>query len=445
MRKKKFSLSKLFYDNRFVLVFSIVVSVVFWLVVAIQFSPVVTYTIEDVPVRIYLSNNTVSRNLEPLDNIDYAVDSEGYYVRDDLLVDITVEGQRYIVSGLEADEFSVIATTSDVNSAGTYSLMLTYEPVDEMPDYTITGVSQDYVNVYFDELVTRSLPVRAAVDYNGVEFPDDSYYFVTNGVEVSVSTARATGPKTEIEKATEILASIEVDEKITETERFTAELIAVDENGNPVSYTKSAAVGGAVTVTVPVYKRVELAADIEFINVPVGFDMAAVEYSVLPEKCDFGVTESKFENAEKAIIREIDFNELKAGENVFVVRPDEIADIDMSFSDVEAFAVTVTVNDVVSQDVTVAVANIVVDEAFAGYTVTPAQEGATVTVVGDPVTVGQLTPDDITAAYDFSAIDKQIQGATKLEIPLTVSINNGEKCWAYGQTVVPVTLTPPAQ
>ncbi len=443
MRKKKFSLSKLFYDNRFVLVFSIVVSVIFWLVVAIQFSPVVTYTVEDVPVRIYLSNNTISRNLEPLDNTDYKVDSEGYYVRDDLLVDITVEGQRYVVSGLEADEFNVVATTSDVNSAGTYSLMLTYEPVDELPDYTITGVSQDYVNVYFDELVTRSLPVRASVDYNGVEFPDDSYYFVTNGVEVSVSTARATGPKTEIEKATEILASIKVDEKIRETEKFTADLIAVDENGKALSYTKSAAVGGSVTVTVPVYKRVELDADISFINAPVGFDTASVEYSVLPSKSVFGVTESEFKNLEKAVIREIDFNELKPGENVFVVRPAEISNVDMSFSDIEAFVVNVIVNNAVTKEVTLDTSNIVIDEAFANYTVTPSAESFTVTVVGDSLAVSEITAADITAAYDFSGFDAEFTGETTLEIPLNVSINTGENRWVYGQPVISVTMTPP--
>ena len=54
MKKRKLPISKLFYNNRFAMVFSIIVAVIIWLVVALFFSPEVERVIKNVPVKIEL-------------------------------------------------------------------------------------------------------------------------------------------------------------------------------------------------------------------------------------------------------------------------------------------------------------------------------------------------------------------------------------------------------
>ena len=51
-KKEKLKISDLFYDNRFLLVFSLLAAVVIWLVVAVVLAPEKTVTVKNVPVTI---------------------------------------------------------------------------------------------------------------------------------------------------------------------------------------------------------------------------------------------------------------------------------------------------------------------------------------------------------------------------------------------------------
>ena len=108
-RSKKFSLRSLVTDNRFILVCSLLIAIVFWAAVCISFSPETQVVIEDVPVEIDMENSVPAQ-------YGLQMFGEGSYS-----VDITVSGSRYVVGGklLSKSDFNVIADTSSVTSAGT--------------------------------------------------------------------------------------------------------------------------------------------------------------------------------------------------------------------------------------------------------------------------------------------------------------------------------------
>ena len=54
MKNKKQRFSDLFYDNRFVLVFSLIAAVVIWLVVVVEFSPEITILSRAFPFRLII-------------------------------------------------------------------------------------------------------------------------------------------------------------------------------------------------------------------------------------------------------------------------------------------------------------------------------------------------------------------------------------------------------
>ena len=64
MINKKRKLSDLFYNNRFLLVFSVVAAIVIWIVVAVEFSPETKVTIKNVPIKV-LSTGAKGSTLEP--------------------------------------------------------------------------------------------------------------------------------------------------------------------------------------------------------------------------------------------------------------------------------------------------------------------------------------------------------------------------------------------
>ena len=57
MKTKRFTLRQLFSNTKFLVVFSIVVAFIFWIVVALEYAPVVENEIKDIPVKIDMNNS----------------------------------------------------------------------------------------------------------------------------------------------------------------------------------------------------------------------------------------------------------------------------------------------------------------------------------------------------------------------------------------------------
>ena len=114
MRNSKLSLRRLFSNTKFLVVFSIVVAFIFWIVVAIQYAPVIDNVVESVPVRIDMENSVPDKlGLQIFGNNSYTVD-------------ITVRGNRYDIGGdlITADDFEVVAQTAYVDSSGNHTLKI---------------------------------------------------------------------------------------------------------------------------------------------------------------------------------------------------------------------------------------------------------------------------------------------------------------------------------
>ena len=105
MKAKKLSLRQLFSNTKFLVVFSIVVAFIFWIVVALEYAPVVENEIKDIPVKIDMNNSVPDKlGLQIFGQSDYTIN-------------VTVRGNRYIVGGdlLTADDFEATAQTAYVD------------------------------------------------------------------------------------------------------------------------------------------------------------------------------------------------------------------------------------------------------------------------------------------------------------------------------------------
>ena len=92
-------LRSLLYNNKFVLLLSVILAFGIWIWVSIEKSPEVEVTISSVPVKIDMDNSVPAQlNLQIFGDNNYTVD-------------VTVKGKKFIVSALTADDFSVVAQT----------------------------------------------------------------------------------------------------------------------------------------------------------------------------------------------------------------------------------------------------------------------------------------------------------------------------------------------
>ena len=111
--KKKFSLGSLFYNNRFILPFALVASLVLWLSVNITQNAERERTISDITVNITTENTAVGA-------LGLDVVSGGVGER----VNVTVSGSSYVISSLSASDILITASLSEVTAPGTYEVPL---------------------------------------------------------------------------------------------------------------------------------------------------------------------------------------------------------------------------------------------------------------------------------------------------------------------------------
>lgn len=412
--KKKQRISDLFYDNRFLLVFSVVAAVIFWLVVVVEFGVEVEREIKGVPVSV---------DYEKIEN-DLGLKAFG---QKDFTVDITVSGKKYIVEADDiADDFDVKAVTSYVNAAGNNVLKLSVESDNSL--YEIVGKSADEITVYFDYPGAKEVVVEPEIDFDGEPVADG--YHMGEYIFPESNTVRVTGPETEVNKIEKVVARASVDGRLRQNKTIEAELVALNEKGETVSsYITFNKQSNVINLTLPVYKLAQLPLSCKFANRPSNYvndENLPFIYTVSPAIAQVGVPEKKLESINTLEIMTIDFSQLKDGVNTFKVKASDITNA-VVVDGTEEFTVTVTVNGMTSERV----------KANSEISFINAPEGikyelvkldfSELVFVGPAGSIESIDSENIVLTADLSDVSQDAAG--NVTVPVTVADND---CWLYG-------------
>ncbi|MBQ8082989.1 MAG: hypothetical protein IJ241_02265, partial [Clostridia bacterium] len=295
---KRARVSTLLGDNRALGVIAFLLAIVIWLAVSINESPVVERVVRDVKVE-----------------VDESMPSQlGYeaFGADNLYVDVTVSGKRYEVGDnvLSADDLTVTAVTSSVDSPGKYTLQLRAASKASNPDYKIVGKSKDTVDVFFDAPKTIDVPVEPVVRSSG-NLVDTSKYMTQDPIPSQTSIA-VKGPATYVEQISHAYAFVDTSGNLKNSETFDATLKIVDDNDNAVRYLSTDA-EEAITVTIPVYERTTLPVTVEFSNTPSAYIAKAPKFSISPSTIDVAVDPDQLSGMKSISIGTIDFSQIEPG------------------------------------------------------------------------------------------------------------------------------------
>lgn len=328
---KKISLQSLLSNNKILLVVSFVLAFAVWLAISLNEAPEIERVVENVKVT-----------------IDDSVPSQlGYetFGIDDVYVDITVKGKRYLVGDnvLGADDFTVTAVTSHVDAPGNYSLQLKATAKDPNANYQIVSKSMDNIDVYFDTKKTAELTVepRITCENDKLLYSED---YSTDDPILSVEKIKVTGPATEIGKIRHALATVVTKGKLKETETLTAELSIVDAYGAKIKYISVDTGEKDVTITIPVYKTVELPVTVDFSNIPTYYIDNPPHILCSPEKIKIAVDTNKLGTLQEISLGTVDFGTLKTGINTVEMDTSKIKD-GKPVNDSATFKVYITVNE----------------------------------------------------------------------------------------------------
>lgn len=431
MMKKKISnksfIDRLFYNNKFLVVFCAIMSVVLWATVKINYSADTQRTVSDVKVNLS----------ETSENLDFTafVDAE------DLLVDVEVTGKAYNINAqaLSKDDILVEASNTFVDSAGYKVITLTAKSADTASsDFEITKITPSTITVYYDRKVTDTFNVVARIE-NDLEKAVKDGFTIGQAVP-SMSTVDVTGPATILsglknvyfdavidESQLPLASSVELPAKISypvsrESDSKFLTCQSVDDESNPA------------TVTLPVYATKVVPVTVKFVNQPEG--MKTPEYKVYPSEVEIIYNPKDEEKFTEFSAGTVDFKKLDNIVNSFIMEVDhEKIPVKLTDKEITEFEVDVDLSGYKKTKVSYSAANVLFLNKQDGmvYSLEEGDGPGEITVIGPSKYISKLTSDDIRIEINVSALNMSRARGQTLDANITVDNTELKNCWVYGE------------
>lgn len=420
MKLKKLSLRQLFSNTKFLVVFSILVAFIFWIVVALEYAPVIENEIKDIPVKIDMNNSVPDKlGLQIFGQSDYTIN-------------ITVRGNRYIVGGdlLTADDFEATAQTAYVDSAGKHSLVVKVTAKDANADYEIISKSTDYIEVYFDKYAEKEVEVTPRIISELDDYTADDYMFDKADIIYETKTVKVSGAQTEVNSITAAYADIPIEKKLTQSETIDASVVLSNGSDLDSKYVK---INGesrlTVPVTLPVYKMQTSAVSVSFKNTPSDYINSPLLYSISPSRVRVAVLQNGSDTTNSLEIGTIDFANITPSNGSFTFLASNVKTA--KFLDgTTSFNVEVNTDGLSTKKLEPNINSIMITggSGVSAGNVDLSSIGS-VTVVGTQTALASVNANILEVNINLTNI-KLEEGENT--VPVTVTLKNSKNCWVSG-------------
>ena len=383
MKITKPNFKVLFDNDKFLWFLSFLFAFMLWFTVVNTIDTSADRSITNVPV----SFESSSESLEAM-GLDVVLDKP-------IMVKVDMTGERSVVVNVDRQDLLVQADLTGITSAGEYTVRLSV--TDRLGrDFDNLSTTPKDVTVRFDRTVKKTLSVT--VDLSRLTYPDG---YVIGDDYVNVQNLTISGPESDISRVASCVVRPEKAGGISKTEVLTSDLILLDAEGKevPSDYIKMSSESAAVTV--PLLKTKRLPITVDFLNVPDGFPLEELRYTLSKEDLLVAGPESSISSMTELSVGYIDFRDLDGGEYNFNLNlPAGFINLEGD----ESITVGVDTSGVISR--TMSVSNIWFEHVPEGYTVTPVTTSIRdVVVYGRSDQMAALTDQDLVAVVDLEEMD----------------------------------------
>lgn len=420
MKLKKLSLRQLFSNTKFLVVFSILVAFIFWIVVALEYAPVIENEIKDIPVKIDMNNSVPDKlGLQIFGQSDYTIN-------------VTVRGNRYIVGGdlLTSDDFEATAQTAYVDSAGKHSLVVKVTAKDANADYEIISKSTDYIEVYFDKYAEKEVEVTPRIISELDDYTADDYMFDKADIIYETKTVKVSGAQTEVNSITAAYADIPIEKKLTQSETIDASVVLSNGSNLDSKYVKINGESSlTVPVTLPVYKMQTSAVSVSFKNTPSDYINSPLLYSISPSRVRVAVLQNGSDTTNSLEIGTIDFANITPSNGSFTFLASNVKTA--KFLDgTTSFNVEVNTDGLSTKKLEPNINSIMITggSGVSAGNVDLSSIGS-VTVVGTQTALASVNANMLEVNINLTNI-KLEEGENT--VPVTVTLKNSKNCWVSG-------------
>lgn len=418
---KKINVGKLFYNNKFVAVFSIISSLIIWIVVSSNGTENIPVTISDIPVDIQLSESATQDGLK-------------IFSGQDLKARVEITGNRLVVGQVTKDNIQITASqaASTITSPGNYTLELSAKKVGVLKDYEIVSdVKPSVITVMVDRYRESEFDIEAEINFN-----PKSGYFVGNTV-LSSPKVTLSGPETEISKIKKVKVTNNIPGEISSPISMKLPIIMYDAYDKQISSETISASVSEIEANIPVLMKKEIEILPEFLNLPSGMDIKK-EYKdfakVIPYKLEIAGPEDTVSVLKNVTLDPIDFNKVNFQNSKFIL-PINLPQSCRSLNNV--YSADVNLNLSQFREKTFSINQFSFKNLPEGKTANVYNSSINVTVLGAVGEINYIKQSDIVAEIDFEGKNEFLNS---MEMPVNLYIRDFGKSWIYGQYYVNVNV-----
>lgn len=417
MKKKKLSLNKLFQNNKFLIILSLVISTITWVYMSMGTTNDTSVTISNIPIQIELPDQLVNNGLQVFSDTEQTAT-------------VTVTGSRAVLGSISTKDITVTAATNGIDSAGTYQISLSAVKTNPSANFQIIStVTPSNVNVIVDYLRETSFPIQENVVYKVA----DGYYASTSLASKNITVS---GPQTEIAKIAKVSASAELDGILDDSTSATADILLYDKSGNRISTDLLKMEFGTVEASISVLPEKTVKVVPEFMNKPEGLNLGDDMLSVEPSEILLAGPKKVFDNTKSIKLESIDFATLSNKRYEYNDQGINIPTDCKNISNSTAAKVVLDLSSLSKKTYTVD--SFKVSGLSSEYKADVTQTNMSVTVIGSKKELENLKSSDIECIIDTS---DQSGTVGSVQMPVTFKLKGTSTCWVSGSYKANITIS----
>lgn len=418
---KKITLGKLFYNNKFVMVFSVIMSFIVWIVVSSSKSESVPVSISDISVDINLSESAVQDGLK-------------IFSGQDVTARVDISGNRLVVGQVTKNDIQISApqAASTIMSPGNYTLELSAKKVGLLQDYQIvSAVKPSVVTVMVDRYREAEFNIEPEIN-----FTPKSDYFVGNTI-LSSQKVKLSGPETEISKIKKVKVKADIPGEISSTATLKLPIIMYDAYDKPITSETISCSVDEVDASVPVLMKKKIEIIPQFDNIPTGINLNREYKDIVklnPSTLEIAGPEETVKSLSSVKLDSINFRDISLQSNSFnmpINLPQGCRSLNNEYSS------TVSLNLSQFKEKNFNINQFSFKNVPAGKEASVYNGEINVTVLGPSNKLNSLKASDLSAEIVFNQ-DKEISNS--MEMPVKITIKNHNSLWVYGTYYVNVNL-----
>lgn len=417
MKKKKLSLNKLFQNNKFLIILSLVISTITWVYMSMGTTNDTSVTISNIPIQIELPDQLVNNGLQVFSDTEQTAT-------------VTVTGSRSVLGSISTKDITVTAATNGIDSAGTYQISLSAVKTNPSANFQIIStVTPSNVNVIVDYLRETSFPIQENVVYKVA----DGYYASTSLASKNITVS---GPQTEIAKIAKVSASAELDGILDDSTSATADILLYDKSGNRISTDLLKMEFGTVEASISVLPEKTVKVVPEFMNKPEGLNLGDNMLSVEPSEILLAGPKKVLDNTKSIKLESIDFATLSNKRYEYNDQGINIPTDCKNISNSTAAKVVLDLSSLSKKTYTVD--SFKVSGLSSEYKADVTQTNMSVTVIGSKKELENLKSSDIECIIDTS---DQSGTVGSVQMPVTFKLKGTSTCWVSGSYKANITIS----